>query len=60
MNTSDAFAVFKQVRFSSLTQGNKIYEFESAVAKYVGAKYAVAVSSGTAGLHLATKALNLP
>jgi dTDP-4-amino-4,6-dideoxygalactose transaminase len=43
-----------------LTQGDKIYEFESTVAKFVGSKYAVAVSSGTAGLHLATKALNLP
>ena len=60
VSTSDSLAVFKQVRFGSLTQGNKIYEFESAVAKFVGAKYAVAVSSATAGLHLATKALNLP
>lgn len=57
---SDAFAVFKQVKYGTLTQGNKIEEFESYVADYVGAKYAVAVSSATAGLHLATKALDLP
>jgi UDP-4-amino-4,6-dideoxy-N-acetyl-beta-L-altrosamine transaminase len=43
----------------SLTQGPKIQEFESAVATRVGAKYAVAVSSATAGLHLALLALEL-
>ena len=31
--------------------GPKIEEFEKAVAKYTGAKYAAAFSSGTAGLH---------
>jgi len=34
-------------------------EFEQAVADYVGAKYAVAVSSGTAALHIAALALDL-
>ena len=57
---SDAFKVFWQVKFKSLTQGTKITEYESQVAKYVGAKYAVAVSSATAGLHLAVLALELP
>ena len=56
----DALRVAKQIYFSSLTQGPKIAELENAVAKYVGAKYAVAVSSATAGLHLALLALNLP
>lgn len=60
INFSDAFAVFKQVKYGTLTQGTKIEEFESNVADYVGSKYAVAVSSATAGLHLATKALDLP
>jgi UDP-4-amino-4,6-dideoxy-N-acetyl-beta-L-altrosamine transaminase len=46
--------------FKSLTQGSKIEEFEESVSNYVGAKYAVAVSSATAGLHLAVMALNLP
>ena len=36
-----------------LTQGPMIDAFEAAVADYVGAKHAVAVSSGTAALHLA-------
>jgi perosamine synthetase len=57
---SDAFKVLWQVKFKSLTQGNKIAEYEAQVAKYVGAKYAVAVSSATAGLHLAVLALELP
>jgi dTDP-4-amino-4,6-dideoxygalactose transaminase len=46
--------------FSSLTQGPQIKKFEESIAHYVGAKYAVAVSSATAGLHLALMALNLP
>ena len=36
-----------------LTQGPLIELFENEVANYCGAKYAVAVSSGTAGLHIA-------
>lgn len=56
----DAFRVARQVKSKSLTQGSKIEEFEKEIADYVGAKFAVAVSSATAGLHLATLALNLP
>jgi UDP-4-amino-4,6-dideoxy-N-acetyl-beta-L-altrosamine transaminase len=56
----DALRVAKQVKFKSLTQGNQIKEFENSVANYVGAKYAVAVSSATAGLHLAHLAIAHP
>jgi hypothetical protein len=42
-----------------LTQGPKIAEFEQAFAKYIGVTYAVAVSNGTAALHLCTLALNV-
>jgi UDP-4-amino-4,6-dideoxy-N-acetyl-beta-L-altrosamine transaminase len=42
-----------------LTQGPKVAEFESKVANFVGAKYAVAVANGTAALHLACMALGL-
>ncbi len=58
-NLRDALVVGWQVWRNSLTQGPKIQEFELAVAKKVGAKYAVAVSSATAGLHLALLALEL-
>ena len=60
INLSDVLSVSKQLAFKSLTQGSKIEEFEERVAGYVGAKYAIAVSSATAGLHLAVMALELP
>ena len=56
----DTLRVLWQVRFRSLTQGAQIEKFEQEVARTVGAKYAVAVSSATAGLHLAALALKLP
>jgi UDP-4-amino-4,6-dideoxy-N-acetyl-beta-L-altrosamine transaminase len=56
----DAFRVGWQVKYRSLTQGIEISKFEESVARYVGAKYAVAVSSATAGLHLAHLALGNP
>lgn len=56
----DVLRVSKQLCFSSLTQGPKIAELEHEVANYVGAKYAVVVSSGTAALHLSHLALELP
>lgn len=42
-----------------LVQGEKVYEFERLVQEYVGAKHAIAVSSGTAALHLALLALGI-
>ena len=55
----EALMVAFQIRFRSLTQGLKINEFEKLVAEMVGARYAVAVSSATAGLHIAMLALDL-
>lgn len=49
----DIEEVVNVLRNGWLTQGPKIDEFESTFAKMVGAKYAVAVSSATAGLHIA-------
>jgi perosamine synthetase len=42
-----------------LVQGAKVAAFEKTVADYVGTKYAVAVSSGTAALHLGLLALSI-
>ena len=42
-----------------LTTGPKVTEFENKVKEYCGAKYACAVNSGTAALHLAVDALDL-
>jgi len=42
-----------------LTTGPKVTEFENKVKQYCNVKYACAVNSGTAALHLAVHALNL-
>ncbi len=60
ISSLDAIRVGWQVRFHTLTQGKQISEFEEEVANFVGARFAVAVSSATAGLHIAMLALNLP
>ena len=55
----DIQAVVEVLKSDFLTQGPTIKLFEEAFANYVGAKYAVAVSNGTAALHLNTLALNV-
>lgn len=42
-----------------LVQGRSVAEFENKVKKYLGVKHAIAVSSGTAALHLALLALDI-
>ncbi len=59
LDEEDIQAVVEVLRNGWLTQGPKVGEFEAKISKYVGSKYAVAVSSGTAALHLACLALNL-
>jgi len=56
---ADIDAVVEVLKAEYLTQGPKIKEFEDAFATYVDAKYAVAVSNGTAALHLCALALNV-
>lgn len=55
----DIDAVVEVLNADYLTQGPKIKEFEDAFASYVDAKYAVAVSNGTAALHLCALALKV-
>lgn len=55
----DIRAVCDVLNSDYLTQGPKIAEFESAFAQYVRAKYAVAVSNGTAALHMAAIAVGV-
>ena len=59
IDQDDIDAVVNVLRYKNLTQGDEISNFEEAVAKYVGAKYAVAVSSWTSGLHLSCSALGI-
>lgn len=53
IDNSDIKAVTKVLQSNWLTQGPAVKEFEESLAKYSNAKYAVAVSNGTAALHLA-------
>jgi len=52
-------AVTRVLRDGFLVQGARVREFEERVAAYLGVPHAVAVSSGTAALHLAVLALGL-
>ena len=55
----DVAAVVAALRSDFLTQGPRVAEFEEQFAAYVGAKYAVAVTNGTAALHLCALALDV-
>jgi len=52
-------AVTGVLRTPYLSLGPKLDEFERKFAKYVGTKYAIAVNSGTSGLHLSVRALDI-
>lgn len=56
---SDIIAVTEALQADLLTQGPRILKFEQEFANYVDAKYAVAVSNGTAALHLSVLALGI-
>ncbi len=59
LDQSDIEAVVEVLRSDWLTQGPSIPAFERAVADRVGARHAIAFSSGTAGLHACTAAAGL-
>lgn len=55
----DLSEVVRVLKSDFLTQGPEIEKFETEFANYVGCKYAIAVSNGTAALHLAALALDV-
>lgn len=59
LDADDIQAVVEVLQTEWLTQGPAQARFENAVAKYCGVQYGVAVSSGTAALHLTYLALGL-
>lgn len=59
ISDQDIAAVVAVLRSDWLTQGPAIARFEQAVAEYCGARFAVAVSSATAALHIACLSLDL-
>lgn len=56
---SEINAAVEVLRSPRLSLGAKLIEFERAFADYVNTKHAIAVNSGTSGLHLAVRALDL-
>jgi len=59
IDNSDISEVVKVLKSDWITQGPKIEEFEKALCDYTGSKYAIAVSSGTAALHIACLAAEI-
>jgi UDP-4-amino-4,6-dideoxy-N-acetyl-beta-L-altrosamine transaminase len=59
ISDADVAAVAEVLKSDWITQGPAIEKFEHSVAQYCGAKYSVAVSSGTAALHIACLAAGL-
>jgi len=51
--------VIEVINSPMLSMGAQTASFESALADYVGAKHAIAVNSGTAGLHLCVRAAGI-
>jgi len=56
----DIDAVVSVLKGTHLTQGQTVRDFEQAICEYTGAKYCLAVANGTAALHIAVAALDLP
>ncbi|QNF34193.1 UDP-4-amino-4,6-dideoxy-N-acetyl-beta-L-altrosamine transaminase [Adhaeribacter swui] len=56
---ADIQAVVETLQSDFLTQGPKVEEFEQKFAQYIGSKYAVAVTNGTAALHLCALVLGV-
>jgi perosamine synthetase len=59
IDDESAKAVIEVIKSGQLAQGPKVEEFEKAFAEYIGVKYAVAVNSGTAALHVALLAAGI-
>jgi UDP-4-amino-4,6-dideoxy-N-acetyl-beta-L-altrosamine transaminase len=60
IDENDIEEVVKVLKSDWITTGPKIAEFEDALCRYIGCKYAVAVNSGTSALDIAVQTLNLP
>ncbi len=59
IDETDIDALVSVLKNEFLTQGARVPAFEKALCEYTGAAYAVAVNSGTSGLHIACMALGI-
>lgn len=60
IDAEDILSVVEVLKGDWLTTGPAVDQFEQELAKYVGARHAIAVNSGTSALDVAVQALNLP
>lgn len=59
LTDADRQAVMDVLNTPNLSLGPKVVEFEQVFCGYTGAKHAIAVNSGTAGLHLCVRAAGI-
>ena len=59
INHDDIQALLNVLKSGRLALGPKAKEFEEMMAEYIGVKYAIAVNSGTAALHILVRALDI-
>lgn len=59
ISPADIAAVVATLQSDYLTQGPTVAEFERQFAQYIGCQYAVALTNGTAALHLSALALGV-
>ncbi|MBC2605782.1 UDP-4-amino-4,6-dideoxy-N-acetyl-beta-L-altrosamine transaminase [Pelagicoccus albus] len=59
IDDSDIAAVVEALKSEFVAQGPRVDRFESALCEVTGARYAIAVSSGTAALHLSCLGLGV-
>jgi len=59
LTAAEKKAVLEAVKSGWVTSGPRVRQFEKKIARLTGARYAAAVSSGTAGLHLVLETLGL-
>ena len=58
IDDDDVKPIAETAKSNFITQGPRVVDFENALCKITGAKYAVVVCNGTAALHLAVAALH--
>ncbi|MCS7231811.1 MAG: aminotransferase class I/II-fold pyridoxal phosphate-dependent enzyme, partial [Elusimicrobiota bacterium] len=59
LDENDIQEVINVLKSGRLALGPRMIEFEELMKQYIGVKHAVAVSSGTTGLHILVRALGI-
>ncbi len=59
IDNQDIRIVSKSLKQNLITTGNYVKKFENQIKKFLNSKFAISCSSGSAGLHLALKAINI-